>query len=464
MDWFCAAAGSSIAGNPCYATALVIDAAFLATVPSSQPELNAGVWAALLGGLLIQLACLTVSAAFSGSETALFSLSPATLQHDAVSTSRLRRLIATLMARPKQTLMVILLGNTAANVLLYASSAGFASNLQIVLGGWATIVSAAFTILIVTLGGEVAPKVVGVRFSNRLAPYCAFFIHTASLVLGPVARALDLLFIAPVTRLLLGVTHPSGEHNLSTDELKTLLDMSRRGGVINPTESEFLSSVLDLNSLRVMDIMVPRVEVTAFDVNGPPEKLRELMRSTRRKRVPMYEGSIDNVVGLVYAKVLFLQSVRRLRDVVLPVRFVPETVTCEQLLQHFRSTRTQIAVVVDEYGGMAGVVALEDVLEAIVGDINDVRDELEAPEVVPVSEREYDISGRLSVHYWAETFGLPRLTDRVSTIGGLVTSRLGRPARFGDRVRVSNVELEVTATRRRRVHRLRLRLLDGAAA
>lgn len=431
---------------------------------ASQPVADAGVWAALFGGLLIQLACLAVAAAFSGSETALFSLSPAALQHDAQSPSRLRRLIAALMARPKQTLMVVLLGNTAANVLLYASSAGFTHNLQALLGGWAPLASATFTILLVTLGAEVAPKIVGVRFANRLAPYCAFFIHTTSYVLGPIARALDLLFIAPMTRLLLGVTRPAGEHNLSTDELKTLLDMSRRGGVINPTESEFLSAVLDLNSLRVLDIMVPRVEVTAFDVNGSPEKLRELMRGTRRKRVPVYERSIDNVVGLVYAKVLFLQQIRRLRDIVMPVRFVPQTITCEQLLQHFRSTRTQIAVVVDEYGGMAGVVALEDVLEAIVGDIHDVRDDLEAPEVVAVSEREYDISGRLSVHYWAETFGLTRLTDRVSTIGGLVTSRLGRPARFGDRIRVSNVELEVTATKRRRVQRLRLRLLDGAPA
>jgi putative hemolysin len=440
----------------------VVTGYLIAADSASQPIAHAGVWAALLGGLLIQLACLAVAAAFSGSETALFSLSPATVQHDAQSSSRLRRLIAALMARPKQTLMVVLLGNTAANVLLYASSAGVTHNLHALLGAWAPLVSATFTILLVTLGAEVAPKIVGVRFANRLAPYSAFFVQTTSYVLAPIARALDLLFIAPMTRLLLGVTRPAGEHNLSTDELKALLDMSRRGGVINPTESEFLSAVLDLNSLRVLDIMVPRVEVTAFDVNGSPEKLRELMRSTRRKRVPVYDGSIDNVVGLIYAKVLFLQQIRRLRDIVMPVRFVPQTITCEQLLQHFRSTRTQIAVVVDEYGGMAGVVALEDVLEAIVGDIHDVRDDLEAPEVVAVSEREYDISGRLSVHYWAETFGLTRLTDRVSTIGGLVTSRLGRPARFGDRIRVSNVELEVTATKRRRVQRLRLRLLDGA--
>lgn len=426
---------------------------------TSQPAIAESL-AALLGGLLVQVICLAVSAAFSGSESALFSLSPATLQGDAVSSNPLRRLAANLMKTPKQTLMVVLLGNTAANVLLYVSAGSFGRDLVAVLGPLAPFINAVFTVLIVTLGAEVAPKVVGVRFSNRLAPYAALFIQSCSYVLGPIARAVDLVLVAPATRLLLGVHHADQEHALSTDELKSLLNMNRRGGVINRTESEFLGSVLDLNSLRVSDIMIPRVEVTAFDVNRPAEALRELMRQTKRKRVPVFEGKIDNVIGLVYAKVLFLQPAARLRDILMPVRFVPQSISCEQLLHHFRGTKTQIAVVVDEYGGMAGIVALEDVLEAIVGDINDVRDEQEAPEVVPVSNREYDISGRLSVHFWAETFGLPRLTDRVSTLGGLVTARLGRPARFGDKIRLSNVELEVTAMKRRRVHRLRLRLLE----
>ncbi len=427
----------------------------------SQPA-AAGEFAALLGGLLVQLVCLTISAAFSGSESALFSLSPATLQGDATSTNPLRRLAANLMKSPKHTLMVILLGNTAANVLFYASASSFGRSLVTVLGPLAPYGNAVFTVLIVTLGAEVAPKVVGVRFSSRLAPYAALFVQSCSYVLSPIARALDLVLVAPATRLLLGVQASGQPHALSTDELKSLLNMNRRGGVINRTESEFLGSVLDLNSLRVSDVMIPRVEVTAFDVNRPADALRDLMRQTRRKRVPVFEGKIDNVIGLVYAKMLFLQPAARLRDILMPVRFVPQTITCEQLLHHFRGTKTQIAVVVDEYGGMAGIVALEDVLEAIVGDINDVRDEQAAPEVVPISNSEYDISGRLSVHYWAETFGLPRLTDRVSTLGGLVAARLGRPARFGDRVRVSNVELEVTAMKRRRVHRLRLRLLGDS--
>ena len=139
--------------------------------------------------------------------------------------------------------------------------------------------------------------------------------------------------------------------------------------MINPTEDAFLREVIDLGYLRVRDVMVPRVEVRTYDLNAPVEGLRELMRSTRRKKVPVYDRTVDNIVGLIYAKVLFLNPDKPLRSLVQPVRFVPELITCEQLLLHFRSTKTQLAIAVDEYGGMAGLVTLEDVLEAIVGDL-----------------------------------------------------------------------------------------------
>jgi len=204
------------------------------------------------------------------------------------------------------------------------------------------------------------------------------------------------------------------------------------------------------------------VEVRTYDLNAPVEGLRELMRSTRRKKVPVYDRTVDNIVGLIYAKVLFLNPDKPLRSLVQPVRFVPELITCEQLLLHFRSTKTQLAIAVDEYGGMAGLVTLEDVLEAIVGDLQGPGEAPALPEIVQLGEGEFEVSGRLSVHYWAESFGLPRAEEHVATIGGLVTARLGRPARVGDAVRLNNVALEVTSVQRRRVERLRLRLFNDA--
>ncbi len=240
--------------------------------------------------------------------------------------------------------------------------------------------------------------------------------------------------------------------------------MSRRRGLINRVEDVYLREVIDLSEIRARDIMVPRVEVQMFDVSGPPAELRNLMRSTRLTKIPVYDGAIDNIIGLVYAKILFFEPDKPLRDLVTPVRFVPELITGEQLLQHFRDTKSQIAIAVDEFGGMAGLVTLEDVLEEIVGEIHDPEDEQLEPEIVQLSETEYEISGRLGVHYWVETFGIRGLTERVATVAGLVTARLGRPARVGERIRIGNVELSVLALSGRRIQRLQLTLLSGPKA
>jgi CBS domain containing-hemolysin-like protein len=174
----------------------------------------------------------------------------------------------------------------------------------------------------------------------------------------------------------------------------------------------------------------------------------------------VFDGTRDNIVGLVYAKVLFFNPDKTLRELVQPVRFVPELATCEQLLVHFRSTKTQLAIAVDEYGGVAGLVTLEDVIEQIVGELHDPEDVPDEPDIQPLPDGAYDISGQLSVHYWVETFALPPRVERVATVGGLVMARLGRPAQAGDVVELGNIRLQVTRVRRRRIERLQLRLKD----
>lgn len=419
-------------------------------------------WLGLLLGLALSVLLVGVSAAYSSSETILFSLSPLQLHHARHSSNPLRRIAAELMQRPDRTLMTILVGNTAANVLIYATAFLVFQNLAVLMGsGAATLLSAVYSIVLVTLGAEVVPKVVGVTMTERFVPVAAAVVHFSGYVLTPVGLLVDFLLVRPCERLLWGVPQrdPDAAHALSRDELKALLEISRRHGVINPTEDELLREVIDLHSWRVRDVMVPRVEVVAFDVNGDPEALRALFRESRRKKIPVYDETPDNVIGLVYAKMFFLAPQKSLREIAQPVRFVPEIITCEQLLHHFRVTRTQLAIAVDEFGGMAGLVTLKDVLEAIVGELNPPEGAEARPEIVQVTDDVYDISGALSVHYWAQTFGIPRLTERVATVGGLVISRLGRPPRVGDVVRLANVELRVTAVGRRRIDRLELRLL-----
>jgi putative hemolysin len=420
-------------------------------------------WFSVPVHVALLLVLVMLSATFSGSETVLFALTPAQLQQQAASSNPFRRLAARLMKHPKRTLTTILVGNTTVNVLLFATSYVLFHGLAAQVGAWVTPVAGVASVLLVVLVGEVAPKVLGVTLTQRLVPFSAIAVQFSGYVLGPLGRILDVAVVEPLTRLIFGQPghRIARESQLSTGELKTLLEMSRRRGLINRTEDVYLREVIDLSKIRVRDIMIPRVEVTMFDVNGPAEELRNLMRGTRLTKIPVYDGVVDEIVGLVYAKILFFEPDKPLRELVTPVRFVPELITAEQLLLHFRQTRSQLAIAVDEFGGVAGLVTLEDVLEEIVGEIHDPEEVETEPEIVQLSETEYEISGRLNVHYWVEMFDISGLTERVTTVAGLVTARLGRPAQVGENVTIGNVRLGVIATDGPRIERLRLTLLGG---
>jgi len=423
-------------------------------------------WTGMVFSAALILLLVVLSGTFSGSETVLFSLTPVQLERAASSTNPFRRLAAKLMREPKRTLTAVLVANTGVNVLLFATSYVFFDRLGARVGAWwVTPAAAVASILLVVVCGEVVPKVLAVSLAERLAPYSATVVRVVGVVAEPLGRVLDWLLAAPFERVVFGRGRRGRavEGGLSRVELKALLEMSRRGGALQALEDAFLRSIVDLVTMRVRDVMIPRVEVAAYDVSAESAGLRELMRQTRHKKIPVYEGSVDNIVGLVHAKVLFLNPEQPLRELVQPVRFVPELINCEQLLRHFRDTRSQLAMVVDEYGGLAGLVTLEDVLEEIVGELHDPEEAPEAPDIRALPDGDYDIGGQLNVHYWLETFGLPPRVERVATVGGLVMAELGRPALRGDVVRLGNVELEVTGMRGRRIDRLRLRLLEAAA-
>ncbi len=410
--------------------------------------------------LLVLLCC---SALFSGSETALFALTRHQLYRFDRSGRRSGKMVAQLMRRPRHVLLTILICNTTVNVLIFAD--GYVISQY--LGGGSIVgalVGGVGSVLAVVVFGEVLPKAVAYARAAHLAPVLAPLIQACVLVLSPIRWMLNTLLVEPTTRLWLGPRRAA--RYVTTEELKMLLEMSQRHGVIDTDESTMLQQVVSLAELKVRNVMVPRVDVQAFDLAGDPEHLRELMRRTRLKKVPVYEQDLDRIVGLIYAKDVFLEAAakdrphRPLRDLVRPVRFVPEQITLAHLVAHFRQTRTQLAIVVDEYGGMAGLVALEDVLELIVGDIAEPGEPITAPPVQQIDERTFLIAGSLSVRDWANAFGVRVLDERIATVGGLMLAQLGRIAREGDRVRFVNLELTVERTRRRRIELLRLKLLE----
>jgi CBS domain containing-hemolysin-like protein len=241
-----------------------------------------------------------------------------------------------------------------------------------------------------------------------------------------------------------------------------MLELAAQRGILHHEASALLQEIVELTDLRAGDVMAPRVDMAAYDVDGPAEGLLELFRTTHLRRIPVYEKDVDHVLGVVPAKRLLLGDPRPLRQLVEKTPFVPEAANLERVLVLFRVTRTQMAIVVDEYGGTAGVVSMQDVLEEIVGDLPDPYEAPHGPAVERISEREYRLDGDLAIHDWADVFGMDLSGKRISTIGGFILSRLGHIPRVGESVDYRNLRFTVLSMRGRRIEKAALELREEA--
>ena len=265
-------------------------------------------------------------------------------------------------------------------------------------------------------------------------------------VLGPVTSVFRIVFLEPVLRLLFGHAHAPRGTTLA--EFRALVNLSRRRGLIGEEEDRLLGEVTELGMLKVRHVMRSRVDMITTNVAQAPAAVRELMQKHRLTRIPVYAGHVDNIIGLVHLRELFLRPGVPLDRLVRPVRFVPEQKTVESLLGFFRTTGTDMAVAVDEYGGIAGLVRLEDIAEELFGR---TETPTTAGPIQQLGPLQYRLAGDLAVHDWADAFGVDLEETRVSTVGGLVTTLLGRIPRKGDVAYIANLKFTVERVRRHRI-------------
>ena len=403
----------------------------------------------------VLLAC---SAFFSGAETALFSLTRHEMSNFARDPRASHRLVAQLVSHPRHLLLTLMVGNVTVNMFIFAASLRIFQQLA---DGRAALAAALGLIspIVVTLFGELLPKGVSIIARTRIAPAIAPLIRGVSLVMQPITTVLNAALVEPFTRVLAGTREP--DEYVTVDELRELVEMSQRGRIINAGENAMLSGIVSLNRLRARDVMVHRVDLVAFDIHDDPDELRRLMREEHFTKIPVYNTNIDDITGLIYAKELFLNPDKPLAALIRPVRYLPEMITLTQVLKHFRETHTQLAIVVDEHGGVVGLVTVEDVAEQIVGDLAEPEQEEEAALWERIDERRYRVAGSLSIQDWSDQFNIRRFDSRVSTIAGLLAARLGRIPEVGDKIRMGNLRMSVESLRGNRVEWILLELLNG---
>jgi len=401
--------------------------------------------AAQVPQIILMLALLAGSAFFSGAETAFFNLSRRQKRVLAESTHRLQKLAAKLLDKPGQLLNCFLFGNMTVNVLFYAVASVLTVRIKDQNALTAAIV-AVLSFAALVLGGEILPKSVAYANSKSLSTAAAVPAFLCLKIFAPLEFVFKVFVLEPALRLLLGpMRQPK---TISVSEFKSLIETTRRQGLISADENKLLTEIIELGFLKVRHVMRPRVNMIACSVTDSTDIARGKMEANRLTKIPVYVGAIDNIVGLVHLRQMLLEDNVSLDRIVRKVNFVPEQKTVESLLEFFRRSRTDTAVVVDEYGGIAGYVCLEDIAEELFGQIEP------ASEVEPIQQTgpfEYRLAGDIAIHDWAEVFDVDLAETRQVTIGGLVTALLGRIPKSGDVAHLKNLKFTVEKVRKRRI-------------
>ncbi len=405
-----------------------------------------------VGPLVAMAALLIGSAFFSSSETAFFNLTRRQTKQLNSSTHKMQRLLARLLKKPGLLLNCLLLGNMTVNVLYFAVSSVLVIRVKSHWGVAPASGLAMTTFLGLVLFGEIVPKTLAYRNSWPVALATALPAFLCVQIFGPIAFLYRVLFLEPVLRIVLG--HRRRPNPITLNEFRSLIDLSRRRGLISADEDRLLAEVVELSFLKVRHVMRARVDTVACEVSDPPSLARRKMQEYGLTKIPIYVRDIDNVVGVVHRRQLLLKPETSLDGLVQPVQIVPEQKTVESLLEFFRKTGTDMAIVVDEYGGIAGSVRLEDVAEELLG----------GPELLggePIEQLgpfEYRLSGDLAVHEWADVFDIDLDETRLSTVGGLVTALLGTIPKTGDEAVLGNLRFKVERVRKHRIESVVLSL------
>ncbi|MBA4421067.1 MAG: hemolysin [Anaerolinea sp.] len=285
-----------------------------------------------------------------------------------------------------------------------------------------------------------------------------------SMRLGGFGLLVDILCI-PLTAL---VVRLSGQANITMqqftpptdDELKSWVETGQTDGALEKEERQMIYSIFQFGDTLAREIMIPRIDMLALDVDAPLTEVVDAVSKSGHSRIPIYEETIDNIIGLLYAKDLLqylinIKPFSSLRDVMRPAFFVPEAKKLDDLLTEMQSSRKHIAIVVDEYGGVAGLVTLEDILEEIIGEIRDEYDQLEELAYHKLSDDEYIFLGNIDLDDFNEIMGTEIEKEMADTLGGLMYGLIGRVPEGGEQELVENLQLTVENVIGRRIHKVR---------
>lgn len=364
------------------------------------------------------------------------------------------QLVMDMLDEPNRLIATILVGNNIVNI----GASALATSLAIdIFGSKGVGIATGVMTLLVLVFGEVTPKTFAAQNAEKWSLAIINIIIFLSQVLLPIIKILGLL-----TNLLLKITGNKTKQDpfITEDELKLLVNVGQEEGLIAESEREMINSIFEFDDTLVREIMTPRIDMIVTDVNETFANVVATAIDAGHSRIPVYEDTIDNIIGIIYAKDLLKNinkdfSTLEIRKLMRPAYYIPETKKVRDLLAELRQAKVHMAIVIDEYGGTAGLVTIEDVIEEIIGDIQDEFD-IEEESIIMLSDGSIRADARASIYDINEALDTDLPDDDYETISGLVFHLLGHIPKEGEELSLENVKIMVEKTLGRRVDKVRI--------
>ena len=404
-------------------------------------------------GLLVVL--LLGSGFFSASETSLMSLSKIRIRYMEDEGVKGAKLVGSLIEKSSDLLSSILVGNNIVNIAPTSVSTSLFIN--IFGDGGVAIATAVMTVLVLVFG-EITPKTIAANSPEKVAVVVSKPISIIMKITKPIVWVFNLL--TGIIFKIMGIDNDGVKPFITEEELKAMVNVSHEEGVLEMEEREIINNVFQFGDMQAKEAMIQRLDMVAIDIEDSYDEIIELFKSEKLSRLPVYQESIDDIVGILNIKdIIFLSDEEienfDIKDYVREAFFTYEFKKITQLLEEMKKEKTQMAIVVDEYGGTAGLLTIEDLVEVIVGDIDDEYDE-EEEEIVKINDNEYLVEGSTKISDVNEQLGINLESEEFDSIGGFIIGYLKRIPEENEIIEVEDVKFKVESIDKNRINKIRI--------
>lgn len=404
--------------------------------------------------IIVLIILLVLSGFFSMSETALMALSKIRIRHMVEDGVKGAKLVEKLTQDPNKLLGAILIGNNIVNIL--ASSLATTLFVNAFGASGVGIATAVMTVLVLIFG-EITPKSIAKQKSEQVALKVSKPISIIVKLFKPFIGIFT--FISSGFIRLLGGNPKASEPFITEEELRTMVGVSEEEGVLEDVEKEMIFNVFDFADSQAKDVMVQRVNIVAVDSDATYEEVLEIIKKEQFSRIPVYNQTIDDIIGMLYVKDLIIAGQNKdnfkVTDYMREPYYTFEFKKIKELFNEMKKTRNHISVVLDEYGGTVGIVTIEDLIEEVFGDIEDEYDDYNN-EIEVIKEDEYVVDGSSKLDDISELIGVNMESEEFDSIGGLIIGELGRFPENKEEVNISNIRFVVEEVDKNRIKKVRI--------